>query len=76
MEVLMKNDKKMHPHMKNEEGHVKHEAGHEASKKRVVAHHAEWELEKQTEGLTPSVEKASQKLGHELEHGAKKKASK
>ena len=38
-----------------------------APKKRVVTRHHEWELEKQTEGLTPSLARASKKIGQWLE---------
>lgn len=61
----MKNEKKTHPGVKKEA----------AKKHAVVKQHAEWELEKQTEGLTPSVVKASEQLEHEMEREAKHKKS-
>lgn len=46
---------------------------YEGRERRVVAHHPEWELEKQTEGLTPSIEKAGKKLEKEMKDEAEKR---
>ncbi len=56
--------------MKNDKKRAKHETG---EKHRVLTRHPEWELEKQTEGMTPSVVKASEKLEKEMEREAKTK---